>query len=327
MSCCSIDVSRFRLHSAVPLLLAAAAACSLASCGGKDAPPEAAKLAVVVSLAPLEDAAEAVGGKAVTVTDLTPVGGQPHGLEPAPAAITALKAAKVVFTVGPEFQPAVADALSGLPASGERIDLLGLADVLGKPKRLAGSRGSIDGGAARTDPHVWLSPARFIKLTEQIRDAFVKADPARRATYEAQAKTYLTSLQELDALYRSTLSNCAATTILTTHPAFGYLARDYGLRQLVVAGISLSATPDPASLNAVRRFAKAQKIETLFFSGPVPGRLARAVKEAAGVTAATLNPVEGRTQDQIQAGETYVKTMRTNLDELAKGLGCKVPGT
>lgn len=298
---------------------------ALAACGGGDEAPKAsAKLAVVTTLAPIDEAVRRVGGDAVTVTNITPVGGQPHELQPSAAAETAMRSAKLVVTIGPFFQPAVSAAVNELPGTVERLDLLGSTDLLRPAKPIRGMRGTVVGAVdGDSDPHLWVSPKRFIASVEAIRDALVKADPSRKAAYEQRASAYVQELGVLDAQFSASLGKCDSKVLLTTHPAFAYLAADYGLTQAVTAGISVAARPDPASLAAVKDYASSKNVETLFFAAPVPSRLAKTVKSGTGLASATLNPVEGLTQDQIDGGRTYLTLMRENLQALVDGLGCE----
>lgn len=313
-------------HSVRAVALLAGAALALTGCGGDDE-AAATKVPVVAAFAPLQEAAQRVGGDRVAVTNLTPVGGQPHDLQPSPDGLAALRRAKVVFTLGPAFQPAVTAAVSTLPASVQRADLLGGTGLLEPTAPIAGTGGRVDGRAqSGPDQHAWVAPARFITMVEGVRDALVRADPAGKAAYEARAAKYLEELRALDAEYGTALATCESPVILAAHPAFGYLAKAYGLRQAVVAGLSPAGRPDPTALAAIKAYAAKVDVDTLFFGGPVPPRLAKAITTRAGVEPQTLNPVEGLTQDQIDRGDDYVSLMRANLRLLVDGLRC-TPGT
>lgn len=315
-------------HAARSLALAGAGvmAIALGGCGGSDE-AKAPKIRVAAAFQPLAEAAQRIGGDRVTVTNLTPVGGQPHDLQLSPEGTAALRRAKVVLTLGPTFQPAVTEAVATLPASVQRADLLDGTDLLSPPKPLAGTEGQVTGGAeSGSDPHTWVAPSRFITIVEGIRNALVAADPAGKAAYEERATKYLGELRALDTQFGTALAGCKSPVILTTHPAFGYLAEAYGLKQTVVAGISPGGRPNPASLAATKARAERSDATTLFFGSPVPSRLATTIQERAGVEAKTLNPVEGLTQDEVDAGAGYVLLMRANLTQLVAGLRC-TPGT
>ena len=55
------------------------------------------------------------------------------------------------------------------------------------------------------DPHVWLSPLNAKKEMENIKDAFVKADPNNQSYYEANYTEYAAKFDQLDQEYRDTI--------------------------------------------------------------------------------------------------------------------------
>jgi zinc transport system substrate-binding protein len=289
----------------------------------------AGRVAVTAGFYPLEEAARAIGGSRVTVNDLTPVGGQPHGLELRPRQLAALERSDLVLYLGDGFQPQVEKAVASLPSSVRRVDLLRGVGLRPAQAGIPGLRGQVDGGAGGPealngdrDPHVWVDPARFMAMATRIRDALIAADPPGRAAYDANATRYLATLRALDRDFRARLRGCHSPVLVTSHAAFGYLADRYHLLQAAIAGISPEAEPDPRSLVATARYAKAHGVRTVFFETLVPRKLSQTVARTIGARTDALNPVEGLTAGELKAGETYTSIQRRNLDALVRGLGC-----
>lgn len=294
--------------------------------GGSDA---ASKVPVAAAFAPLAEQAERIGGAHVDVTDLTPLGGQPHLLQPSPAAQGALKRAKLAIYLGGDFQPAVVDAIAKLPATTTKLDQASDGETLPSPRPIRGARGTIEGAPVRSggaDPHVWLDPERFAGMAQRTQAALVAAAPEHRADFEARGGKYVAELTALADEFAAGLSACRGKTILTTHPAYGYLAERYGLEQAVVAGLTPDAAPNPKTLAAIATYVRANDIETLFTTTPLPSRTAKVIERETGAKLATLNPVEGITLEQQERKEGYVQLMRANLTALQQGLGCGPEG-
>jgi zinc transport system substrate-binding protein len=318
--------------------LALASAClgcviAATGCGASDstslADASAGRLAVTASFYPLEEAARAIGGTRVSVNDLTPVGGEPHDLELRPSQLAALERSDLVLHLGDGFQPQVEKAVASLPSSVRRVDLLQGARLRAAQVGIPGVRGQVDGGAGGPealkgdrDPHVWVDPARFIAMAERIRDALIAADPAGRATFDANAGRYLATLRALDRDFRARLRSCRSPVLVTSHAAFGYLADRYHLLQAAIAGVSPEAEPDPKSLAATARYAKAHGVRTVFFETLVPRKLSQTVARTIGARTDALNPVEGLTASELKGGATYTSIQRRNLDAIVRGLGC-----
>lgn len=310
-------------------MFAVSASLVVASCGSDDtgaSDPGGSQptLTVLAAFYPLGEAARGVGGDLVSVTDLTPPGQGPHDLELQPAQMGAFEAADVAIYLGRGFQPQVEAALADSPAGVTRLDLLDSVDLLGVDEQLAGTDGEVDGEVLEgdVDPHVWLDPSRMITMVDAITNTFAEIDPDNADTYRANAETYLSDLRGLGGEYRAGLAECRSRVIVTSHRAFGYLADTYGLRQIPIAGISPDVEPDPRTLEAIASEAKAEGVTTIFLESIAPPDLAETVAREIGAELDLLDPIEGLTQDQLDAGDTYASIMRDNLRRLAAGLEC-----
>ena len=68
---------------------------------------------------------------------------------------------------------------------------------------------------------------------------------------------------------------------------------------------------------------RAAGVTTVFTEPLVSDRLAETVAREAGAEVATLDPIEGLSEEQLEAGEDYASVMRDNLDALRRALGCR----
>ena len=264
------------------------------ACSGKTGD----KHAIVAAFYPLAFAAEQIGG-GTAVDNLTPPGAEPHDLELSPGDVRRVIDARLVVYLGRGFQPALERALE--QRSGPSVDVL------------KGQRLSTDPTGA-LDPHVWLDPVRFAVIAEAIAGAL--GDPARAAPFVKRLKT-------LDAEFRRGLSQCRRSELVTTHAAFGYLAERYGLQQVPLTGLTPEVEPSAADLASLVHEVERSGATTIFTEPLVSPRLAETIAREAGITTATLNPIEGLTGAQSDAGDDYFSLMRANLAALRKALGCR----
>jgi len=314
----------FKFRSPITALVLATSVL-VASCGSDEpAKSSDAAITVVTAFYPLEEAARGVGGDLVTVTDLTPPGQGPHDLELQPAQMGIFETADVAIYIGRGFQPQVEAAIANSPDSLTRLDLLDRVGLLGVDDQLAGTSGEVDGEVldGDVDPHVWLDPSRMVIMVDAITATFVAVDPDNAAAYRDNAERYLTDLRGLDGEYRVALAECRSRVIVTSHRAFGYLADTYDLRQIPIAGISPDVEPDARTLEAIATEARAEGVTTIFLESIAPPALAETVAREIGAELDLLDPIEGLTQDQLDAGDTYASIMRGNLQRLVAGLGC-----
>jgi zinc transport system substrate-binding protein len=126
----------------------------------------------------------------------------------------------------------------------------------------------------------------------------------------------------LDGEFEAGLSSCERDEVVTSHAAFFYLANRYGLTQLPIAGLSLEVEPDADRLSELADRIEQDGITTVFYEDLVSPEVTEALAREAGVEAALLSPIEGLTEDQVDAGDDYASIMRSNLSALTEALGC-----
>jgi zinc transport system substrate-binding protein len=257
---------------------------------------------VVASFYPLAWAAEQIGGDSIDVVNLTPPGAEPHDVELTPRDVEKIQNADLVLYLGSGFQPALERAVDGR----SRPSL----DLLARQKLLAGA--GAEQGAY--DPHVWLDPSRYAVMVTLI-GAQLHREPA--------AARLAAKLRALDSELAAGLAHCRRHDLVTSHAAFGYLAKRYGLKQLALTGLSPEAEPSPRDLEALVGEVKQTGATTVFFETLVSSRLADTVAREAGARTAVLDPLEGLTEGEVAAGEDYFSVMRANLATLRAALQCR----
>jgi len=159
-------------------------------------------------------------------------------------------------------------------------------------------------------------------IVTQVQRALAKADPSGRATYRRNADAFRAQLVGLDQRFSNGLADCDRTLIVTSHEAFGYLARRYHLKQEGVAGLSPDAEPDPKRLADLTDLAKREGVTVIFTEALVSPRIADTLAREAGVRTEVLDPLEGLTTAKQKRGATYTSVMDDNLAKLRDALGC-----
>jgi len=166
------------------------------------------------------------------------------------------------------------------------------------------------------DPHVWLSPVLAIRQVENIRDGLIQAYPEHEEAFRNNAQAYIEKLEVLDREFHEALDGASQRTIVTQHMAFAYLAREYNLHAVSIAGISPDHEPSAARLAELKHFVEDNDIRVIYFSETANDAVAATLASETGVELAVLNPLESLTQAQIDAGEDYLSIMRANLQAL-----------
>jgi zinc transport system substrate-binding protein len=315
-------VMRFGLR-AVVAGAAALAVLTLAGCGGPSANGSGGgKLDVVASFYPLEFIARTVGGDAVHVTTLTAPGVEPHDLELTPKQVGAIASAKLVV-YEKDLQPAVDEAVEQ-NAKDAGFDVAPAAQLEATGADFEEHEDGAVAPAAHKDnaldPHFWLDPIRYAQVIKAVEEKLATVDSANAQGYHERAKALLDQVGKLDTEYKTGLASCKLTTFVTSHEAFAYLAKRYGLTMIGIAGFTPDAEPSPARIKEVQDIVKAQHVTTIFYEELVSPKVADTIANDVGVQTAVLSPIEGLSD--ANSKETYLTLMQENLEELKKANGC-----
>ena len=277
------------------------------------------------------DFATKVGGDKVEVTNMVPAGTEPHDWEPAATDVKNLEEADVFIYNGAGMEHWTEDVLGALDNKELKVveASRGLTLLEGKEEdeeETEDSSSDSDASDESTDseitydPHVWLNPLNAKAEMENIKNAFVEADPDNKDYYEQNYETYAEKFDQLDKEYKDGLADTKSKDLITSHEAFGYLCQAYGLNQVGIEGLSPDSEPDASRMNEIIKFAKENNVKTIFFEELVSPKVSETIADEIGAKTAVLNPLEGLTDDEISAGEDYFSVMESNLKTIEDAL-------
>jgi zinc transport system substrate-binding protein len=323
--------------------------------------PKGERVRVLASFYPLYEVVRRVGGERVDASNLVAAGAEPHDLELTPRDLERLRQTRLVVHLGGGFQPGLEKALQSVQAPNlVSLDILAGLDLLqargedehegesaanakdrsravarATPKVGPTTAAKADVQAAsaaerqdegrpdgRLDTHVWLDPVLFKETVAGVSRALAQVDPTGQSVYESNAQRYQAELDVLHQEFQAGLRSCKRRELVTSHAAFGYLARRYGLEQLPIAGLSPEAEPSPQRMQEVVQVARQHDVKVVYFETLVNPRVAEAIAREIGARTMVLNPIEGLTREEEAQGKTYLDLMRQNLANLRAGLEC-----
>lgn len=274
--------------------------------GSYSSPCEAEeRIKVAVTILPLAEFTEKVGGEKVEVSVMVPAGSDPHTYEPTPGQMKNLSDAELYVKVGSgvEFELAWMDKLKAL---NRKMAVCNAS----KGIKLIGMASSCDHGHTHAcggkDPHTWLSPLNAIIMTANIRDALINVDPARAELYASNARDYIIELNRLNSYARENLGEKKGTSFMVFHPAWGYYAKDYGLVELAVQ--QRAKDPTPRQMARLVREAREHGIKVIFVSPQFSVRSARTI----------AGEIDGRVEFIDPLAKNYVANLRKVTDILAE---------
>lgn len=274
-------------------------------------------ITVATSFYILEEFTKQVGGDYVTV--VTPPGSSGgHSYSPTPQDVAALLNSDIFILQGASFDPWAEKLISDFES--QDIPVIKITDYLGLQEL---DQEYADEEDTFNDPHTWTDPIRAIQTIEIIRDELVKLDPKHTNEYTANANNYIEQLRMLDTEYAAGLEACSIDTAVVAHEAFGYMAGRYGFHIEAIAGFSPDSVPSANHLAELNTIIKDKHIGYVLFETLTTPDVAESLANDVGAKTLVLNPMEGVTADERQAGENYLSIMRKNLETLELAMNCQ----
>ena len=239
------------------------------------------KINIVVSILPQIDFAKSIGKDKVNVEAMIPPGFSPAAYEPSIEQLKKLSRADLYIKIG------------HIPF--ERSQMKKLKDLNSKMKVIDSSRGI---EIYNSDPHIWLSP-KLVKIQiENICNALIKIDSENEDFYKKNKNEYLAELDSLDLELQDVFSKMQGKKILVFHPAFGYLARDYGFEQIAIE--IDGKEPSAENLAKIIDIAKKENIKTIFVQKQFSQKSAEAIAMQINGNVVSLDPL----------AEDYIENLR-----------------
>ena len=269
-------------------------------------PRAAGRLKVVTTFTILADIVRNVGGEHVALTTLVGPDGDAHVYEPTPADARALARADLVVVNG-----------------------LGFEGWIDRLVEVSGYRGPVvvasEGIAALTaegdqpDPHAWQDLASGRLDVANIVRALAAADPAHANEYRRRAEAYDRKLAMLDREVKSRLDAFPRDRrkVITSHDAFRYFGRAYGIDFHAPVGLSTENEPSAGEVAALIRQMRHEDINALFVENITDPRLVGQLAREAGAV------IGGRLYSDSLSGPTgpaptYLDMFRHNVGEIAR---------
>ncbi|MDY0266263.1 MAG: zinc ABC transporter substrate-binding protein [Methanimicrococcus sp.] len=253
------------------------------------------KILVAASVIPQTEFIEKVGGDKVIAISMIPVGGG-HTYDPSPRQLEDLSKADIYMALG-----------SGEPFENNHMETFTQMNpnmtVINSSNNL-----NLIQTSKSTDPHIWTSPKCAIIMVENTYEALSSFDPANESYYRTNADAYILELKDLDAELKSEFSDLTSRNFMVYHPAWGYFARDYDLKQIAVEVDGKE--PSPKDIVKYIEIANENNISVIFVQEQVSVSGATAIAEGFGGKVFVIDPLaKNYIENMKHIGEVLAEEM------------------
>jgi len=268
------------------------------------------KIKVSVTFNAMYEFVHAVGKDKVEISTIIPDGTEPHDFEPKAQDLVELSAAQVFVYSGFGMEAWVDNAVK----SANNPNLISVEASKGAEPIKNTDPGEVK-EHGQYDPHIWISLKGAEIETKNIKDALVKADSANKDFYEKNCSDFVTQLENIYTKYDNKFKNSKKKSFVTGHAAFGYLCRDFGLKQNSVEDVFAEGEPSAQQLVELVKFCKENKVTTIFAEEMASPDVSKTLAKEVGAKVETIYTVESG-----EDNKTYLERIESDLAKIDASL-------
>ncbi|HEY1051916.1 MAG TPA: zinc ABC transporter substrate-binding protein [Prosthecobacter sp.] len=277
---------------------------------------------VVATTTMIADMVRAVGGADIQVTALMGPGVDPHLYKASAEDALKLRQAAAIFYNGLMLEGRMSDMLDRLREDGRAVYAVSAkltsADLLQ----------SDDGH--HPDPHIWGDAALWTRCVDVVIEGLSKSFPDKATVFAergAKVKADYTALHEWSKAEVAKLP-VESRILITSHDAFNYFGRAYGLQVVGVQGISTVSEAGLADVAKTVDFIKTNKVKAIFVESSVPhATIERIAKDSgAKIGGELFSDALGTPGDILTIGDkkhdlgTYIGMLTSNVHTITTAL-------
>lgn len=222
------------------------------------------KKTLVATASMMADMATNISGGLVEVKCIVPIGGDPHLHEPTPRDAQLVNKADLIIKNGLTFEGWLNELIEN---SGTKAKTIRVTEGI-QPIQSTQYKNS-------ADPHAWMDASLGLKYIENIKNALVELDPDNASVFEFNYGIYKQQLEDLDQYIKTEIQKIPAKkrVLITSHDAFQYYGRAYGIQLEAILGTSTDAQAQTSDIIRLNKVIRANKVPALFVESTVNPKL------------------------------------------------------
>lgn len=282
-----------------------------------------AEIRAVATVGMVADIVRNVGGPEVEVSQVMGSGVDPHLYKATRDDVRLIMTADIVFYSGLMLEGKMIDTLEKL---GQKLPVVAVTEGIGEDFLL-----EPPDSAGHYDPHVWMDAAAWSECIDVVAKGLSELRPAKADQFKSRAEKYRRRLLALHEYAKARVASIPENNriLITSHDAFNYFGRAYGLEVMGVQGLSTESEAGLQQINSLVDLLVQRNIEAVFVESSVPRKNIEALIDGA----------ESRGQPVIIGGElysdamgqagtpagTYAGMLEHNVNTVTRALGGEVP--
>ncbi len=265
---------------------------------------------VVATASMIADMAANIAGDVLEVSSIVPIGGDPHLHEPTPKDAQLVYHADLILKNGLTFEGWLTELIEN---SGTK------ASVLQVTKGIQAIESAQYKNSA--DPHAWMDASLGLIYIKNIKNALIALDPDHADIFEFNYGIYKKQLEDLHQYIKMQIQKIPTgrRILITSHDAFQYYGRAYGIQLEAILGTSTDAEVQTSDIIRLNKVIKANKVPAVFIESTVnPKVLEQLAKDNAIEIGGQL--YADSIGDEDSPAPTYLDMLKHNTDVIVAAL-------
>lgn len=256
------------------------------------------------------DMAKNIGGDHFQYEVIVPVGGDPHLYEPVPSDARLVASADLILKNGLTFEGWLNTLIEN---AGTKATVVQVTDGVPALTSLTYKDAA--------DPHAWMDVSYAQFYIKNIKDALIRLAPEHQADIEANYEKYRQALLELDDYILKAIKKIpeAQRILITSHDAFQYYGRRYGLQLQAIQGVSTDTEAQTDDVMRVSKVIRQSGVPAVFVESTInPKMLKRIAKDNGVVVGGSLfsDSIGGEKSE----APSYIDMLRYNTNTIVNAL-------
>lgn len=269
------------------------------------------KKVVVSSASMIWDMVNNIAGDKVESQLIVPIGGDPHIHEPSTTDALKVEGADLIFINGLTFEGWINELIENSGTKAETVTVT---------KGVAAISSTVYKNSS--DPHAWMDASNGQIYIRNIKNALIKLDPANKVYYEARYDAYSERLSSLDKYIMEKIQSIPEErrVLITSHDAFSYYGKRYGLQVEGLMGISTESAARTSDRLRIDEAIKKSGVPAIFVESTVDPKLIKMIATDNNIDVADGELFADSIGGEDTEGNSYYDMLKSNTDLISSAL-------
>ena len=261
----------------------------------------------------LEDIAQNIAPSSCTIQTIVPRGMDPHIYEPTPSDVELVNQSDLILMNGLRLEVWIDNLIDHSGKHGKKVVVSkGVNPIENESYENA------------PDPHAWMDLQLGKIYAQNTKQALVELIPEQKEEIEARYQEYI---QEMDSLHQWALTSILEIpeenrVLITSHDAFQYFGKAYGLELHSVLGLSTDADVQTGDVLKISQLLQSRSIPAIFVESTINPKLLQQIAHDHNVSIGGQLYADALSNKEGPA-PSYLSLFRHNISTIKRGLSAE----